>query len=125
REVRFATPEGKPGDMFVKEAREAEAPARPGRERVAGGRGWEERRVAAWLGASLVIQGDLSSSEDTTIAGRVEGNVTVRDHNLVIAPGAHVRGDIIARSVEVHGEVIGKITATARVEIGETGSVEG
>lgn len=85
----------------------------------------EERRVAAWIGASLVIKGDLTSSEDTTIAGHVEGDVAVRGHTLVVAPRARVRGDIIAGAVAVHGQVTGTITAERKVEIAETGSVDG
>ena len=85
----------------------------------------EERRVAAWIGASLVINGDLTSSEDMTIAGRVEGDVAVREHDLIIAPGASIRGNIVARSVAVHGEVRGTIAANRKVEVGATGSVEG
>jgi len=85
----------------------------------------EERRVAAWIGPSLVIRGDLISSEDVTIAGQVEGNVTVEGHAVTIAGRASVRGDIVARAVAVHGEVIGTITSKGKVEIGETGSVDG
>lgn len=84
----------------------------------------EERRVAAWIGASLVIKGDLTSSEDMTLAGRVEGDVSVREHTLVIAPRARVQGNITARAVAVHGEVVGTIRAD-RVEVGSSGSVEG
>jgi cytoskeletal protein CcmA (bactofilin family) len=85
----------------------------------------EERRAAAWIGASLVIKGDLISSEDITIAGRIEGDVTVKGHNLTIASRASVRGNIVARAVVVHGEVIGTITSEGRIEVGETGSIEG
>ena len=85
----------------------------------------EERRVAAWIGASIVIKGDLISSEDLTIAGQVEGDVTVREHSLVIAPQARIRGNVIARAVVVNGKVLGTITSAGRVEVGETGSVEG
>lgn len=85
----------------------------------------EERRVAAWIGASIVINGDLKSSEDMTLAGEVEGDVAVPEHTLVIAPGARVHGDVVARSVAVHGEVVGMITADRRVEVGESGSVHG
>ncbi|MEJ2186162.1 MAG: polymer-forming cytoskeletal protein [Gemmatimonadota bacterium] len=85
----------------------------------------EERRVAAWIGASIVIKGNLTSLEDMTIAGQVEGDVTVREHTLVIAPRARIRGNITARTVAVHGEVLGTITAERRVEVGETGSVDG
>ncbi len=89
------------------------------------GAGLEERRVAAWIGASVVIRGDLTSSEDLTIAGQVEGDVAARDHAVVVAPQATIRGDVVARSVTVHGEVLGSITARDAVEVGETGSVDG
>jgi len=87
------------------------------------GRG--ERRVAAWIGASIVIKGDLVSSEDTTLAGRVEGNVECRDHALVIAEGARVEGNVHARSVSLSGEVTGNVTAEQTIDIGQTGSVNG
>lgn len=85
----------------------------------------EERREKAWIGGSIVVKGDLTSSEDTTIAGRIEGDVTVRGHTLVIAPQARIRGDIVAGAVTVHGEVRGSITAQRKVEVGGTGSVDG
>ena len=85
----------------------------------------EERRERAWIGESLVIEGNLTSSEDMTIAGRVEGDVSARQNALVIAPGARIRGDIVAGTVTVRGEVVGTITAARSVEVGETGSVNG
>lgn len=81
--------------------------------------------MAAWIGASIVIRGDLTSSEDMTIAGRIEGDVAVRENRLIIAPGARVEGDIVARSVSVHGHVAGNITAGHSAEIGGEGSVLG
>ena len=85
----------------------------------------EERRVAAWIGASILIKGNLTSSESMTVAGRVEGDITVREHALVIAAGGTVRGNVVARNVVVHGDVLGTITADARVEVAPTGSVHG
>ena len=90
-----------------------------------GGQVQEERRVAAWIGASVVIEGDVKSSEDMTIAGTVEGNVLVPEHTLVVEAAAKIRGDIVARSAVVHGEVTGTITADQKVEVGEKGSVAG
>lgn len=86
---------------------------------------FEERRVAAWIGSSLVIKGDLTSSEDITVAGQVEGDVTVKEHKLVVARGATIRGGILARAVEVHGAVVGTITSDGKVEVAATGSVDG
>ena len=88
-------------------------------------RGTEERRVAAWIGPSIVINGDVTSSENMTVAGRVEGDISVREHALVVAPGGTVRGNIVARDVVVQGEVLGKITAAGRVEVSATGYVHG
>ncbi len=81
--------------------------------------------MAAWIGASIVIKGDVVSSEDTTLAGRVEGNVDVREHALVIAPGARVQGDVHAGTVAIHGEVTGTVTVARSIEVGQTGSVTG
>lgn len=85
----------------------------------------EERRVAAWIGASLVIEGNLTSSEDMTVAGRVSGDVVVRNHALTISPGGRVHGNVLALSVTVHGEVAGNVTATQRAEVSATGAVNG
>jgi cytoskeletal protein CcmA (bactofilin family) len=88
-------------------------------------RNTEERRVAAWIGASILIEGNVTSSESMTVAGRVDGDITVREHALVIAAGGSVRGNIMGRDVVVHGEVLGTITAAGRVEVTATGSVHG
>ena len=125
--------------MFARDDRDSNDRGQARRQELVGGR--EERRVAAWIGASIVIDGNLTSSEDktiavgvgastgdkqdTTIAGRVEGDVAVREHTLVVAPGGRIHGDIVARIVAVHGEVAGSINATGKLEIGATGSVEG
>ena len=88
-------------------------------------RNTEERRVAAWIGASILIEGNVTSSESMTVAGRVDGDITVKEHALVIAAGGSVRGNIMGRDVVVHGEVLGTITAAGRVEVTATGSVHG
>ena len=85
----------------------------------------EERRVVAWVGKSVVFTGKLSSSEDMTIDGRVEGSIELRDHTLMIGPDADIKADIIAKTAIIYGTVTGKITARDKVDIRETGSVEG
>jgi cytoskeletal protein CcmA (bactofilin family) len=85
----------------------------------------DERRVVAWVGKSVIFKGDLISSEDMTIDGRVEGTIELRDHALTIGPDADIRANVIARAVTILGAVTGTITASERIDIGETGSVEG
>jgi cytoskeletal protein CcmA (bactofilin family) len=89
------------------------------------GRLLEERRVAAWIGKSILLKGDLTSSEDLTIAGQVDGDISVPEHSLIITPQAKIRGNIVARFVVVHGSVTGTITAAEKVDVGATGFVDG
>src|SRR3712207_2356630 len=84
----------------------------------------EERRVMAWVGKSVVFKGELLSSEDMTIDGRVEGTIEVRNHSLTVGPDADIHADIVAETVTVMGAVTGSITAHNKVEIRETASVE-
>lgn len=111
--------------MVSEDARASEGGGSQRRTESIRGGGLEERRVAAWIGRSIVIRGDLVSSEDLTIAGQVDGDVAARDHVLVVAPEATIRGDVMARSVIIHGEVTGSVNAREKVEVGETGSVDG
>jgi cytoskeletal protein CcmA (bactofilin family) len=84
----------------------------------------EERRAVAWVGKSVVFRGDLISSEDMTIDGRVEGSIEVRNHHLTIGPNASIEADIAARLVTVFGKVSGSLTAEECVEIRQGASVE-
>lgn len=111
--------------MFARATRDSDDDRKPRREEMVRGHALEERRVTAWVGASIVINGNLTSSEDITVAGQVEGDVTVREHTLIVAPRARIRGSITARTVVVQGEVMGTINAERKVEVGETGSVNG
>jgi cytoskeletal protein CcmA (bactofilin family) len=85
----------------------------------------DERRAQAWVGKSVVFKGELSSSEDMTIDGRVEGTIDVRDNTLVIGPDADIRADIAAGTVTVFGAVRGNIVARDKVELRQTASVIG
>jgi cytoskeletal protein CcmA (bactofilin family) len=85
----------------------------------------DERRVIAWVGKSVIFKGELTSSEDMTIDGRVEGSIEIPNHMLTVGPDADIRADVVADSVTIFGNVTGTITARAKVDIRETGSVEG
>ena len=84
----------------------------------------DERRVEAWVGKSVVFRGDLISSEDMTIDGRVEGTIEVRDHRLTIGPNANIEAAIVAKSVAIFGTVAGRVTGQDKVEIRLSASVE-
>ena len=77
------------------------------------------------VGSSVIVKGDLSGSEDLTIEGRIEGRIHLPDHQLTIGAPARIQAEVIAKSVVVIGEVGGNITASERVEIHESGIVNG
>jgi cytoskeletal protein CcmA (bactofilin family) len=81
--------------------------------------------VTVWVGKSVVFKGELVSSEDMTLDGRVEGTVIVRDHVLTIGPDANIHADINARTIVVHGSVTGSIKATEKVDVRHTAKIDG
>jgi hypothetical protein len=71
------------------------------------------------------MKGELSGSEDLVIDGQVEGTVNLRQHLLTIGPSAKISAEISAKAVVVLGHARGNITATERIEIRESGWVDG
>lgn len=84
-----------------------------------------ERRVAAWVGKALRVEGRIISNEDLTIDGSVEGSIELGNHSLMIGPGAAVKADLTAKIITISGTVTGAVRATEKVELHATGSVEG
>jgi len=77
------------------------------------------------IGQSVVIKGELKGSEDLTVEGRVEGTIALNEHVLTIGANGNIQAKISAKSIIVLGTVVGNITASERVEIRDSGSVEG
>jgi cytoskeletal protein CcmA (bactofilin family) len=86
------------------------------------GRGKTTSRVPSIISANLRIVGDLVSEGDVQVDGVVEGDVHAR--SLTVSQGAAIRGQIIAESVCIRGNVNGQITAD-QVELGRTAKVNG
>ena len=84
-----------------------------------------ERRVAAWVGRSLRVEGRIISSEDLTIDGSVEGSIELGNHSLTIGANAAVKADLTAKTITISGAVTGAVRASEKVELHATGSVEG
>jgi len=85
----------------------------------------DERRNTAWIGQDVVIEGRIISSQDLRIDGRVEGSIEVGDHLLMVGARAAVKANLVAKSILISGTVVWNVTATARVDVQATGSVEG
>src|SRR5579859_1325475 len=85
----------------------------------------DERRVAAWIGRALRIEGRVVSEENLTIDGQVDGTIEVGNHNLTIGAGAAVKADLKAKTISVSGAVTGNLTATEAIDLRPTASVDG
>src|SRR5216684_657981 len=73
--------------------------------------------VAAHIGKSVVVKGELSGSEDLYFDGEVEGGIDLHDHSLVIGPNGKIRANLSAREITIHGRVEGNVNASERVEL--------
>ncbi len=76
------------------------------------------------IGAELTIEGKIDGAGHIRIAGRFKGDVNV-EGNLTIEPGAKVTGGVKANSVVIGGELEGNIVDAARVELLESGVLNG
>ena len=99
-------------------------PAAPAAPDSGTGRTTAERDMVN-IGKSVVIKGELSGSEDLTIEGEVDGKIELRQNVLTIGPNGKIKAQVFAKSVVVQGEVHGNITATEKVDIRDSGSVDG
>src|SRR5574340_578034 len=85
----------------------------------------DERRTSAWIGQDLAIEGRITSAQDLRIDGRVEGTIEVGGRALIVGASAAVKANLVAKSILISGTVIGNVTATDRVDLKATASVEG
>lgn len=84
-----------------------------------------EREVKeSLIAADLAIEGKIEGAGHVRIAGRFKGDVHVQG-NLTIEPGAKLTGGVRANTVIIGGELEGNIDAAARVELLESGILNG
>jgi cytoskeletal protein CcmA (bactofilin family) len=77
------------------------------------------------IGATIVITGEVTSAEDVTVDGRIDGQLLVRDAALTIGERAQLQADIRGARVVIRGLVSGAISASERIELTATATVDG
>jgi|SRR6188474_692044 len=82
-------------------------------------------RHVTTLGPTIVVSGELTSGEDITVQGHVNGQVMVKDAVLTIGEQAHLRADVRGARVLVKGHLKGSIVASERIELAPSAAVEG
>jgi cytoskeletal protein CcmA (bactofilin family) len=83
--------------------------------RSAGGQPQAGRGGSATIGPSITICGDVTGDEDLLIQGRVEGTVTLKQHNVTVGPDGTVRASIHGRTVTIEGDVEGDLRGEEQV----------
>ncbi|MEY5008913.1 MAG: hypothetical protein RLZZ253_52 [Verrucomicrobiota bacterium] len=68
------------------------------------------------LSADVEIKGSIKFTNDLTIDGKVEGEITSQGV-LTVGENAEIRGEIKTKSATVHGKVTGNITVEERCEL--------
>lgn len=76
------------------------------------------------ISAGLSIEGKIEGAGHVRIAGNFKGDVHVQG-NLTIDAGARLTGGVRANTVVIGGELEGNIDAAARVELLQTGILNG
>ena len=73
--------------------------------------------IAAHIGKSVMVKGELSGSEDLYLDGEVQGTIELREHKLVVGPNGRIHANVSAREVVLHGKAEGNIICSERVEL--------
>jgi len=76
------------------------------------------------IAAGLTIEGKIEGAGSVRIAGNFQGDVHVKG-NLTIEPGAKLTGGVRAATVIIGGELEGNIDAASRVELLQSGVLNG
>ena len=76
------------------------------------------------IASGLTFEGKIDGSGHVRISGRFKGDVQV-DGSLTVESGAHLAGSVRAGSVVVAGEIEGNIEGAQRVELHQSGIVNG
>ena len=104
--------------------REPERPAPVAMSAEAARRNERPQAKESVIAADLTIEGKIEGAGHVRIAGRFKGDVHV-DGNLTIEQGAHLTGQVFAKTVIVAGELHGNIAGATRVELLESGVIAG
>jgi cytoskeletal protein CcmA (bactofilin family) len=83
------------------------------------------RADVAHIGKSVIVKGELSGCEDLYLDGEVEGNIDLREQNLVIGPNGRVRANVHAKDVIIHGKVDGNVFGADKVELKKSAVLNG
>jgi cytoskeletal protein CcmA (bactofilin family) len=81
--------------------------------------------TSAQIGKSIQVKGSITSDEPLTIAGTVEGSITINGHQLTITEEGTVNADATAETILIEGRAKGNLRAAARLILKSSSTVTG
>jgi cytoskeletal protein CcmA (bactofilin family) len=78
----------------------------------------------SFFGKTMSVEGEITSDEDLTIEGKVDGQLEI-SKTLTIGKDGYVKGDISAAVVRISGEAEGHLKASQKLEIHSHGKFSG
>jgi len=86
--------------------------------------GYSSSDSQSFFGKSMRIEGEITSDEDVTIEGKVQGQLDV-SKTLIIGKEGYVDGKISASVVRISGAAEGNLVASQKLEITSEGKFTG
>jgi cytoskeletal protein CcmA (bactofilin family) len=80
---------------------------------------------AAVIGPGIMIDGDISGSENLVIEGKVKGRIQLGANEVTVGKSGEVNADVSAKIIRVAGKVQGDLSGKEKVIISSTGNVRG
>ena len=78
-----------------------------------------------YISRSLKITGTVTGSGDLYIDGSLDGKVELADRRVTVGEAGVVKAEVRAGEIRVMGTLEGVASARERIEVAQTGSVEG
>jgi len=76
-------------------------------------------------GSTLVIKGEVRTSADLVVEGRIEGAIHGDGLAVTLGPTCTVVGDVLARDITVSGRVEGQLVASEVIDVRAEAEVSG
>ncbi len=78
-----------------------------------------------YISRSLKVTGTVTGSGDLYIDGALDGAVELGDRRVTVGEAGVVKAEVRAGEIRVMGSLAGAASARERIEVAQTGSVEG
>ena len=79
----------------------------------------------ATIGETILIVGDVTGKEDILVHGTIEGDINLRENNIVVGIKGRINANVTAKNISVEGDVKGELRASEQVIIKPSGRVAG